>query len=257
MTQVPQHLKDECQAELERCHAIATAAYPDADIPLPTIAYTQRGRTAGSYSHMQKLIKINPILLIENVREMVDNTVSHEFAHCADVSVHGVQYGAYNPRTGRQKRIVHGPTFKAFQRLFGRSDATFHNMDTSNAQVRRKAQYVYVCNGCKAEVILGPVRHKKQQARARYTHRCRSADKSLTLKGKKRQVKRTVAVAAQAPAPAPTRPAKTGLSNKALAVLVYREHPARADFIREMVARGVKKTTASTYHHNVNSGKWT
>lgn len=259
--QVPQHLKDECQAELERCHAIAVAKYPDTNIPLPRIVYNQRGRIAGCYVHGSNLIKINPILLVENPKEMVENTVSHEFAHCADITVHGIQYGGIHPRTGRRKRIVHGPTFKMFQMLFGRSTSTYHNMDTSNASVKRKSTkvHVWVCGCGEGRVNLTPQKHARQlkiaprgygvYMRGHTPKRCGV----YTYIGKEGDVQQQVAAKSSTPAPVSK---STNRPWKEVAVEVYRQVSSRKDFINEMVNRGCGKNTASTYHHNVKSGKW-
>ena len=158
---VPQEIKDMCQAEIDRCTAIAKRNYPNVVLPTPTLSYDQRGRVAGTYHYVGHRIKINAVLLMENVDEMVENTVSHEYAHLVDRAVHGQQF---RWKGHRRVRISHGATFKQIMREFGRSESTTHNMDTTNATVKRKTgvKHIWKC-GCGNGVMeLGAKRHAKQ-----------------------------------------------------------------------------------------------
>lgn len=244
---VSKDIKDRVEQQLTDKIAIAESRY-GISIKQPTVTYTKRGTTAGTANYRTWVIDLNPILLNENVEEMIGDTVPHELAHLIDYQLYpenfDVRYG--------QKRSLHGPTWKSIMVALGCSPDRCHNMDTSRAKVRRKAQYTYVCDGCGNELTMGPVRHKKEQARpGTYTARCCGRRRgTLTLKSR---VKSTPAKAANAPAPKPTNERRPW---KEVAVEVFGRTSTRKEFIDTMMKLGCGKNTASTYHHNVKSGKW-
>ncbi len=214
---VTTEVKKMCEAEAARCIKIAKEKYPgSASKFLPVrITYDVRGQCAGKANWSRWTIKLNPILLMENIKEMVENTASHEVAHLIDREVHGVLYSRrINRRTGRRNRIVHGPTFKRIQNQFGRCDATFHDMDTSNARVRTKRStkvHVWKCGrGC-AEMVLTPKLHARMLATGtRYVrnHSVRRCGK-YSYFGIKGQELKPMPVAARSPAPKPRAPRGT------------------------------------------------
>ncbi len=204
----------------------------------PTIDYSLRGQTAGKMG-FNGTMYINVCLLNENWDHYLEQTVGHEFAHHI---VHAHFPGA----------TAHGYEWKNVMVKLGLPANRTHRYDVTNSTVKRKSQYAYVCDGCGTELMMGPVRHKKQQSgRANYRHSGCGKRGTLTLKSR---VKSTpTKMAAQAPT-APRKPQQQ--SWKDAAIRVFATYPHRADFISVMVDLGLKKTTASTYHHNVKSGKW-
>ena len=253
---VTAEVKALCVAELKRCHAAAEAHF-DRKFKIPTMTYTKRGGSAGSYNHDKKLIKINPILLMENVKYMVEDTVSHEFAHHVDVEVHGRQYGTKrNRRTGRYNRIVHGPTFKAIQRVFGRSTETFHTMDVSNAKVKRTSQpkHIWTCN-CGQEsgtMKIGAIRHNKMMdpnTKARYWMRGHGRH-TYTYQGVEGAAPvAQLPMAARAPKPAKR---STGVTKLAQCRAVFDNTADRAHNIQLFIIVGCTPAGAATYYAKIN-----
>lgn len=47
----------------------------------PTLVYQQRGTSAGTARLEKNEIRLNPVLLLENQREFIDEVVPHELAH--------------------------------------------------------------------------------------------------------------------------------------------------------------------------------
>lgn len=47
----------------------------------PTLVYQQRGTSAGTAWLEKNEIRLNPVLLLENQREFIDEVVPHELAH--------------------------------------------------------------------------------------------------------------------------------------------------------------------------------
>lgn len=210
------------------------------EVPQPVFDYGLVGTTGGKMG-WDSVMYINPCLLNENWDHYLHQTVGHEFAH-------HIQHKHF-PRSS-----AHGPEWKSIMVALGLPPIRTHNYNVSNAQVKKKNKFLYKCDGCGAEVILGPVRHKNQQSgKVAYTHRCRSRVKTLKF------VKRLGQVSyqeARASAEKPTRSQPTNRPWKEVAVEVFGQVSSRKDFINKMVSLGCGKNTASTYHHNVKSGKW-
>lgn len=202
----------------------------------PKLDFDLRGQTAGKMGY-DGTMYVNVCLLNENWDHYLEQTIGHEFAHHI---VHEHFPGAQ----------AHGREWKNVMVRLGLPPKRTHSYDVSNSTVRRKSRYIYVCDNCGTEIAMGPTRHKRQQNGTRYFHpKCGKRLGGLTLKSRVKPAK----VAAQAP----SRQANTtGKSSKELAVEVYAVHPERGEFVQMMMDLGVKKTTASTYHHNVKSGKW-
>lgn len=252
---VSKELKEQCQAEMDRCMAIARKEWPDVNFPRPFLVYDLRGRTAGTAQPTSGRIRINAVLLRENVKEMVENTVSHEVAHIVDRAVYGVQYGAYDRRVGRRRVISHGKTFKSIQRLFGRCDKTYHNMDTTNSAVRRntKPKHVWKCGCGEATMLLGDKRHAKQMRlgergfymRGHTVRRC-GPYSYYGLEGQEIQPMQLFE-AAKKPAPKDT----SGESKLDKCRRVYDPELSRAANIVAFVEEGCTEAGAATYYAKI------
>jgi len=142
------------------------------EFEMPHITYECRGKVAGTACSYTNTIDLNPIIFNENVEDFLARTVVHEFAHIADDIMHPWNK---QPTRGRKKRQSHGRTWKWIMIQLGADPSRTHSYDVTNATVRRKNKYRYRCKCCGADVVLGPIKHKKQQAKdAEYRHtRCR------------------------------------------------------------------------------------
>lgn len=129
--------------------------------PHLAVKYTLRGRTAGRAHLMSGFININSVLLVENVDEMINDTVGHEVAHMIDYWVNGVNFYWKGRRRCQDQ---HGENWKSIMRLLGQDPSRCHNMDTSNAVVRKSTKHIWQC-GCSehVEMELGPKRHTKME----------------------------------------------------------------------------------------------
>ncbi len=143
------------------------------DLPIPTIDYSMVGATSGQANLKTWAIKLNSILLMENLEEMINDTVPHEVAHLA---VHAVY---------PNRRVVHGPEWATMMILFGLEPTRCHNYDTTNSSRKRRA-WTYICaceheRGKNKTHLLGAKRHRKQQAQG-LTYYCRDCRAFLVLK---------------------------------------------------------------------------
>lgn len=235
----------------------------DRPVKRPTVNYKLRGLTGGRMNSDGQL-DINVVLLRENWDHYLTQTIGHEFAH-------HIQF-KYFP-----SHRAHGAAWARVMVALGLPADRCHEYDTENAQVRKKNKFEYTCDGCGGTLILGPVRHKHQQAGYKMvkrgygarvkvpyklSHRCRSRTRTITFSKRLGQVTyKEARSAAAAPTPKPTVRQGTvsprAQSWKQTALQVYaRVDGERKAFITVTGRLGLKQSTASTYHHNIKSGKW-
>lgn len=167
---VPAAVKARVEAKIAECLATANKHYkPSLPFKTPTIKYEVRGTVGGYAIPLDWKVDFNSVFLMENLDHFIDNTVPHEVAHLIDYAVHGVQRIGYG-----YKRSSHGGTWKSIMYLFGCDPSRCHQYDTRNAQVKKKTKYHYICQGCKKDIFMGPVRHKKHKITGGYFH-CRGS----------------------------------------------------------------------------------
>lgn len=166
---IPAAVKARVESKIAECLSVANKHYkPMLPFKTPVIKYDVRG-TVGGYAYAGEWkVDFNSTLLMENLEHFIDSTVPHEIAHLVDHAVYGVQRKGY-------KRVSHGATWKSVMRLFGCDGKRTHQYDVQNAQVKKKAKFHYVCTGCKKDIFMGPVRHKKQKALGSVYFHCRHA----------------------------------------------------------------------------------
>jgi len=173
-TPKPVHVSDELKLMVEykllECMKIADSLTTNVDdFKMPTVTYDVRGRTAGTACDYDYSIDLNPVLLNENREVFINRTVVHEFAHLVDGILHP---WTRETKRGRNKRSIHGNTWKWVMVKFGVEPSRTHSYDISNAATRTKHKYRYICTGCKKDIYHGPVKHKRQQSgESNYGHR--------------------------------------------------------------------------------------
>lgn len=161
----------------------------------PKVLFNVRGTVGGYANYNTWTVRFNPVLLTENVEDYLETTVPHEVAHLACDQIYP---GAHNrgsdpfagitfTRSGRMrraKREVHGPRWQSIMRVLGADPSRCHTYDTTNARVRNKTTYEYVCSSCGKEYNLGPKRHAKAQRGIKYWHPgCGNSSYPLVRKG--------------------------------------------------------------------------
>lgn len=269
--QVTQEVKDRVIARIKDGVDKANKFYPKHTFKMPTIKFTKRGTTAGTATGGHWEVNFNPVLLMENQDDFISRTVPHELAHLIDYRVnpqnHEQQVVWTSRGYRRSKRDVHGADFKfIMSAVLGADNSTrCHEYDVSRARVKKKASFQYRCTcGCGTTTSLGSKRHHKEQNRpGSYWLRGHGKAK-LEFVG---NVREPLTVAASAPKEtkakssshkSPPRQVKQSTGSiKDQAKAVFQTSPLRGDFIRDCVKNlGMKKSTASTYHHNFKSGKW-
>jgi SprT protein len=261
LPQVPHHIQIAVSEKLVECkYAMMTAGHI---IPEFEIRYDLGGRTAGqagcrtdrfdghTYDHY---IRINPVLLVENEEEMINDTVVHEFCHV-------IQHANF-PHSRS-----HGAEWQRLMIACGVNPTRTHNMDTSNAARltgKTKRKFQYGCD-CSSDLILSSVRHNKiVRGRAEFScKKCHGKVKFIRELGKLDYTEAKAAAHSAAPAkktarpvakPVPTRRIKVkGQPTKmAVAMEIVRCNPNQRSLCITsiMVECGMTKAGASTYFYN-------
>ena len=137
------------------------------DLGMPTVLFKKRGTTAGTAWYDKMELDFNAGLLVDNFEHFMNDTIPHEVAHLIDKHVYG------HRRTYSGKRISHGQTWKSIMRQLGVDPERCHKMDTSKTAMPI-TKHIYVCEGCKQELVISQVRHNKLlRGRVKYYSHCR------------------------------------------------------------------------------------
>lgn len=258
---------------------------------IPRVSYKLGGhRVAGRADLRAWTIKLNPNYFADNEDQMINQTVVHEIAHLLDYKMYPENFIA---RRG-QKRSLHGPTWKRIMMALGVRPATGHTMkikDAPQRQGRRGQKFAWTCSCGGSVMKLGAKRHANMLAGARQYYerghsRCtytfngqaagrpriseeemlrRSYEAELRREAElERQFERRAAFGREEAAEIEAgkwieaQLSKMSKSKKELArELFIKSAGIRGSFISMCeVELGMKKSTASTYHHNFKSGKW-
>jgi SprT protein len=131
----------------------------------PELTFNQRGNIAGT-AHLQKnIIKLNPVLLADNLEQFCHTVIPHELAHILVFQMHG-----------RVK--PHGQEWRAMmQNVFTLPPHVKHQMDVTKTQGKT---FKYQC-GC-AKIDLSVRRHNKV-VRRQQEYVCRKCNTLLSYVG--------------------------------------------------------------------------
>lgn len=143
---VTQLQKNKVETAVMDCVLMAQKRFPGSKIPFPEIRYDLIGTSGGQaiynrYGKTVHTIRVNPVLLNENEKEIVEQTVPHEMAHVVVSQV-------WKHERGQQSIKGHGLEWKSVMRLFGLSPNRCHNMDVTTIRVIKGVlEYHFNC-GC-------------------------------------------------------------------------------------------------------------
>lgn len=129
----------------------------------PQLAFDLRGTRAGSVSRAG-LIRLNPVLLRENLPAFMAQTIPHEVAHWVVFR--------WRPRAA-----PHGREWRQVMDWLGASARRCHDFDVARAQVRTMRSHRYLC-ACRTHEVSA-IRHRRMQAGTIY--RCRICEGELRL----------------------------------------------------------------------------
>lgn len=140
---LPEHFADSIENALAALVEKASKTLGK-EIAMPSLVYNQRGKIAGSARLQTHQIRLNPILLMDNLERFIHEVLPHELAHLIVFKLYG-------------KTLPHGHQWKSImQEVFNLPPLTRHNMDVSKVA---GPSFQYRC-GCNL-VQLSIRRHKK------------------------------------------------------------------------------------------------
>lgn len=159
-----QEIVDRATEKFNLVYTAAELAYGRTFIR-PYLRFDLRGTRGGVACHSINTIRINPVLLAENVEQMIENTIPHEIAHF-------ITHALFPYATS------HGWQWRSVMARLGVKEITrCHSMDVSNAQVRHVKKITYYC-AC-GEHSLSLIRHKRIVL-GKKSYRCLKCHKSIT-----------------------------------------------------------------------------
>lgn len=129
----------------------------------PTILYQQRGTTAGSAWLQQWEIRLNPVLLLENKQQFIDEVVPHELAHLlvwkqfGKVAPHGKEWKwMMETVLGVSARRTHRFSTDSLQKTFAYHCQCRQHLLTVRRHNRvLRGETRYRCTGCGGELLRG------------------------------------------------------------------------------------------------------
>lgn len=260
------HIKHRVTAKLEQGIALIKAKY-GVTLTMPEVRYDLRGTTAGQAFYKTWIIRLNTVLLLENVDDFIERTVPHELAHLACDKIYPEAHVRARIAGRITKREPHGPKWQEIMRALGVAEVTrCHSYDVTNSKVIKSnsRQVPWFCSACDHKFLLTPQKSEKQRAGLlRAFHRaCKGSTlvekntKETTVANiiKMPEPLRPMRMAAQAAAPMPTAP--TGSSKLAQCKVIYAANASltRAEVIvLFMEQAGCTKAGASTYYQTCKS----
>ncbi|MDW6093915.1 SprT family zinc-dependent metalloprotease [Vibrio rhizosphaerae] len=160
LSSVPAELHRQIDARIQSCIEQASH-YFHHPFPQPTLSYRLRGKAAGkAYCHRWE-IRLNPVLLLENQCEFLQQVIPHEIAH---LLVHHL-YGRVRPHGSEWQSVM--------KQVFGLPPLTTHQFDTRSVAGET---FTYHCQ-CQ-QFSLSVRRHRKVQ-RQQVIYRCTRCDQPL------------------------------------------------------------------------------
>lgn len=158
--QVSQDIQQKVAARVTECYQIARQKL-QREFPLPQVVFNQRGKAAGSARLQLNQIRLNPILLVDNLNHFIEDVLPHEVCHLLTFAL----YGRVRP---------HGKEWQTLMRyLFDLAPTPYHQLDTTKVSGK---EFDYRC-AC-GPVKLSIRRHNKVQ-RGQQIYICRTCQQQL------------------------------------------------------------------------------
>lgn len=134
---------------------MAASRWPAIKNDLPEVLYDLKGIRAGIANIHKWQIRINPVLLNENIEEMISQTIGHEIAHL-------VAFSLWPPAKGRKKEYTrpHGIYWQMVMKEFGLEPDRTHTFNITNSRCYTKKTYEYSCK-CRKNISISSVKHNR------------------------------------------------------------------------------------------------
>lgn len=118
------------------------------EVKMPSVRLDLYGTTAGMAIPLKWHLRINPVLMRDNVDDFLDNTIPHELSHLIAHQLYG------------DKIRPHGREWRSVMRALGCEPSTYHSMDVLMSYLHKYGEaYLYRCD-C-SEHPLKPMQHEE------------------------------------------------------------------------------------------------
>ncbi|SJN59443.1 hypothetical protein VR7878_03424 [Vibrio ruber DSM 16370] len=161
---IPAELHTRVTACIQSCIEQASR-YFQHPFPQPALSYQLRGKAAGkAYCHLWE-VRLNPVLLLENQSEFLQQVIPHEIAH---LLVHHL-YGRVRP---------HGSEWQSVMlQVFNLPPQTTHQFDTRSVTGETFAYH------CQCQTFSLSVRRHRKVQRQQAIYRCTRCHQPLRYNG--------------------------------------------------------------------------
>jgi len=146
-------LQAQCIAKAEEMVQRVNSVFKT-NLNVPKLTFDLRGRSAGCAYYGIDHIKINPIIMKENPDHIVNVTVGHEVAHLAANKIF--------------KTRGHDRTWKHVMCKIGLDPKRTHNLDVSNATVRKITRMPVKCS-CRTHMISSIMINRMKKGTVSYS----------------------------------------------------------------------------------------
>lgn len=140
-------------------------------VSMPKVIFRQMGLKAGLANPSSHTIQLNTDYFNNgNCEDMINQTTPHEFAHLVDHILNGSQIEYY----WRQRRSIHGPSWKRIMIVLGCDPDRCHTYNTDGVKIKGGTRHLYTCN-CGKEFPLSSTLHNRvQSGQRRFCKACKS-----------------------------------------------------------------------------------
>jgi predicted SprT family Zn-dependent metalloprotease len=164
-------LKEIVRTEVVKYINIAREAYPNFNIPIPPVTFSNRmtttGGKCGRTDHYSPYGDTSTYELKFSIPIMEDNSIP---AFCSQVVAHEVAHMVAHivyKTWGHDKAFYH-----VLGKTFGKSGNECSRTHTLNVNRNNRKRYLYVCSGCSKTMLFTSIRHNKCLRGAVYRHNC-------------------------------------------------------------------------------------
>ncbi|GIU25500.1 SprT family zinc-dependent metalloprotease [Shewanella sp. MBTL60-007] len=155
-------LHQQMAQQVEHCYQVAESKLAK-QFPRPEVAFTLRGKSAGT-AHLQlNKLRFNPKLLQDNQQAFLEDVIPHEICHLLAFQL----YGRVKPH-GREWQSL-------MQSLYGRVPRTTHSFDTRAVEGKTFEYH------CQCGPIKLSIRRHNKVVRGETQYRCRKCGSKLKL----------------------------------------------------------------------------
>lgn len=158
-----QNLKNSALERVEFCYEIAEKNLPR-NFTRPQVSFNQRGKIAGSARLQSNQIRLNPVLLVDNTQQFLDEVIPHEICHLLVFQL----YGRVKPHGAQWQTLM--------KELYGLTPKTRHTMDVSKVQGKT---FLYQC-GCGTTELS--VRRHNKVTRGQQRYGCKKCGEILVYR---------------------------------------------------------------------------